>query len=138
MRDARSSPLTPLSSAESPSPAGGEGFSFAGYAAVFDRADRGGDVIRAGAFASAGPVPLRWEHGAEVGRVSAVSEDAFGLRVIGDARRSVAAGMGLSIGYRVRAARDLRIGRELIDLELIEVSLVRLPMQALARVIAVQ
>lgn len=111
---------------------------FAGYAAVFDRPDKGGDVIRPGAFSSAGPVPLRWEHGAEVGRVSHVSQDGFGLRVIGATRRAVAAGMGLSIGYRVRSARDCKFGRELIDLELIEVSLVRLPMQALARVIAVQ
>lgn len=130
--------LSPLGSAESPSPVKGEGGRFAGYAAVFDRPDKGGDVIRAGAFASAGPVPLRWEHGAEVGRVGHVSEDGFGLRVIGASGRPVAAGMGLSIGYRVRAARDLRIGRELIDLELIEVSLVRLPMQALARVIRVE
>ena len=83
-------------------------------------------------------MPLRWEHAAEIGRVERLAEDDFGLRVMGTAHRPVAPGMGLSIGYRVRAARDLRIGRELIDLELIEVSLVRLPMQALARVIAVQ
>jgi hypothetical protein len=111
---------------------------FAGYAAVFDRVDRGGDVIRGGAFAGAGPVPLRWEHGAAIGAVEAVAEDARGLRVIGAAARDVATGMGLSIGYRVRAARDLPQGRELIDLQLIEVSLVRFPMQPLARVIAVE
>ena len=112
---------------------------FAGYAAVFDVADRGGDVIRAGAFASAGgSAPLLWEHGRRIGTVERVEEDARGLRVIGSAERPVAAGLGLSIGYRVRSCRDLALGRELIDLELIEVSLVRFPMQALARVIAVQ
>lgn len=111
---------------------------FAGYAAVFDRADRGGDVIRAGAFASAGPVPLLWEHGGRAGTVEAIAEDGRGLRVIGRAERGVAPGLGLSIGYRVRAARDLPRGRELLDLELIEVSLVRFPMQAAARVIAVE
>lgn len=112
---------------------------FAGYAAVFDQADRGGDVIRAGAFASArGAVPLLWEHGGRIGSVERIEEDGRGLRVFGSAARDVGQGMGLSIGYRVRAVRDLPRGRELLDLELIEVSLVRFPMQPLARVIAVE
>jgi uncharacterized protein len=112
---------------------------FAGYAAVFDRADRSGDVIRAGAFASsAGTVPLLWEHGGRAGTVERIEEDGRGLRVIGASERAVAPGMGLSIGYRVRGGRDLEQGRELIDLELIEVSLVRFPMQPLARVLAVE
>ena len=112
---------------------------FAGYAAVFDRADRGGDVIRAGAFASATrAVPLLWEHGGRIGSVERIEEDGRGLRVIGAAVRDVSRGMGLSIGYRVRAGRDMPGGRELLDLELIEVSLVRFPMQPLARVIAVE
>jgi phage head maturation protease len=112
---------------------------FAGYAAVFDREDRSGDVIRAGAFASVrSAVPLLWEHGGRAGTVERIEEDGRGLRVIGSSARPVAPGLGMSIGYRVRAARDLPRGRELLDLELIEVSLVRLPMQPLARVIAVQ
>lgn len=112
---------------------------FAGYAAVFDRADRSGDVVRAGAFASVPKdVPLLWEHGRRAGSVERIEEDGKGLRVIGRAERPVAPGMGLSIGYRVRAAREARGGRELLDLELVEVSLVRLPMQPLARVIAVE
>lgn len=112
---------------------------FAGYAAVFDRADRSGDVIRPGAFASARPsVPLLWEHGGRAGSIERIEEDGRGLRVIGAAGRPIAPGLGMSIGYRVRAARDLPQGRELLDLELIEVSLVRLPMQPLARVIAVE
>jgi uncharacterized protein len=112
---------------------------FAGYAAVFDRADRSGDVIRAGAFASAsGAVPLLWEHGGRAGAIERIEEDARGLRVIGASERAIAPGMGLSIGYRVRGGRDLGQGRELIDLELVEVSLVRFPMQPLARVLAVE
>jgi hypothetical protein len=112
---------------------------FAGYAAIFDRKDRGGDVIRPGAFADAGsPVPLLWEHGGRAGSVERIEEDDRGLRVIATSDRNVAPGTGLSIGYRVRAARDLPRGRELLDLELIEVSLVRLPMQSLARVLAVE
>lgn len=112
---------------------------FAGYAAVFDRVDKGGDVIRAGAFASApGAVPLLWEHGGRAGVIERMEEDGRGLRVFGSAARAVGPGMGLSVGYRVKAARDLAQGRELLDLELIEVSLVRFPMQPLARVLAVE
>jgi HK97 family phage prohead protease len=85
---------------------------FAGYAALFDRPDRGGDIIRKGAFAKAleraGNVPLLWQHraGAVIGRIEHLSEDARGLRVIasvGDVRASWLLGSGkvdgLSFGY---------------------------------------
>lgn len=113
---------------------------FAGYAALFDRVDRGGDVIRKGAFAGAhAPVPLYWQHdpARRVGTVEVLGEDARGLRVIGRSSVQVANGTGLSFGYRVRVA-DHRTYRELKSLELVEVSLVRSPMQPLARVHAVQ
>lgn len=118
---------------------------FAGYAAVFDRVDRGGDVVRAGAFGDApAVVPLLWHHrGAPVGVVERVAADANGLRVIGRIDDALLAGMvrsgavsGLSFGYRVRAARRGRV-RELTALDLVEVSLVAQPMQPLARVLAV-
>lgn len=41
---------------------------------------------------------------------------------------------GLSFGYRARASRNSAEGRELLDLELFEVSLVTHPMQHGARV----
>ena len=135
---------------------------FAGYAAVFDRADRGGDVVRGGAFARSlkrgtGAVPLLWQHeaGRPIGRIEYLREDRRGLRVIGRlsagaAGREAAALLkegavsGLSFGYRVRAARGPSTGsgqanglRELTELELVEVSLVTLPMQPRARVHAV-
>ena len=123
---------------------------FAGYAAVFDRPDRGGDVIRKGAFAKAlersGEVPLLWQHkaGAVIGKVEQLREDERGLRVIasvGDARASrlLRGGKvdGLSFGYRVREAKSDGGLRELIELELVEVSLVANPMQPKARVHAV-
>ena len=44
---------------------------------------------------------------------------------------------GLSFGYRVREARK-GAHRELIDLDLVEVSLIAKPMQRLARVHAVE
>jgi len=115
---------------------------FAGYAAVFDRVDRGGDVIRPGAFAGvAGPVPLLWQHrGAAVGRIEAIGEDARGLRVAGVVTEPKLAALvrqgavtGLSVGYRaIEARRGVR--RELRRVALVEVSLVAVPMQALARI----
>ena len=124
---------------------------FAGYAAVFGRPDKGGDVVRRGAFARslarAGEIPLLWQHkaGAVIGRIEHLSEDERGLRVIaavGDARASKLLGAGkvngLSFGYRVRQAKSAGVHRELIELDLVEVSLVANPMQPNARVHAVE
>ncbi|HEV2816052.1 MAG TPA: HK97 family phage prohead protease [Allosphingosinicella sp.] len=128
---------------------------FAGYAAIFGRPDRGGDIVCAGAFAralrrGAGAVPLLWQHRPDrpVGRIEYLKEDARGLRVIGRlsggaAGRAAAAQLsegrvrGLSFGYRIRAARGER-PRELVELELVEVSLVTQPMQPSARVHAIE
>lgn len=124
---------------------------FAGYAALFDRPDRGGDIIRKGAFARAlersGDVPLLWQHkaGAVIGRVEHLSEDQRGLRVIGSLVDQRASDLlttkrvnGLSFGYRVREAKSAGGLRELIELDLVEVSLVAHPMQPNARVHAVE
>jgi len=127
---------------------------FAGYAAIFGRPDRGGDVVRAGAFARclerSAAVPLLWQHapGRPIGRVEYLKEDRRGLRVIGSlsegtAGREAAALLkegavrGLSFGYRVREAQG-EGPRELTDLELVEISLVTFPMQPKARVHAVE
>ncbi len=129
---------------------------FAGYAAIFDRLDNGGDIIAPGAFAQslrrmAGrALPLLWQHGAEqrIGTIELAAEDAHGLRVIGRVEgRSMAAQKaaallrqgavdGLSFGYRVVAAQGER-PRRLEGLDIVEVSLVTHPMQPLARVHAV-
>jgi HK97 family phage prohead protease len=118
---------------------------------VFDRGDRGGDIIRKGAFARAlersGEVPLLWQHkaGAVIGRVEQLREDARGLRVIAAVQDVRAARLlgggkvdGLSFAYRVREAKSSGGLRELIELELVEVSLVANPMQPMARVHAVE
>jgi HK97 family phage prohead protease len=118
---------------------------------VFDRPDKGGDIVRKGAFARAleraWEVPLLWQHkaGAVIGRIEHLSEDQRGLRVIaavGDARASRLLGSGkvdgLSFGYRVREAKSAGGYRELIELDLIEVSLVASPMQPRARVHAIE
>ena len=127
------------------------GLRFAGYAAVFDRPDRGGDVVRKGAFAKAvqagGEIPLLWQHEAHavVGRIEHLSEDDRGLRVIASLADARLARLletkkvdGLSFGYRVREAKSAGGLRELIALDLIEVSLVAHPMQPKARVHAVE
>ena len=152
-----STPLTlpSLRDGPLPLPQGERGLRFAGYAALFDRPDRGGDVIRKGAFAASlkerGEVPLLWQHRGQavIGRIEHLSEDERGLRVIGelggseDARRAAALLAarkvdGLSFGYRVRSAGTREGLRELNELELVEVSLVAEPMQPRARVHAVE
>jgi HK97 family phage prohead protease len=127
---------------------------FAGYAAIFERPDRGGDVVRRGAFAASlqrsGTVPLLWQHAPTrpIGRIDYLQEDRRGLRVIGRlsdgaAGREAAALLkegtvrGLSFGYRVREAAG-ESPRELKEVELVEVSLVTFPMQPKARVHALE
>lgn len=126
---------------------------FAGYAAIFDRVDRGGDVVRRGAFAGVAGrrAPLLWQHRPDmpIGYVETLAEDARGLRVVGRVSARTAAGRqaaamlkagalnGLSFGYRVKAAAGVR-PRELKALELVEVSLVTHPMQPGARVEVVE
>ena len=119
----------------------------AGYAALFDRLDRGGDIVRRGAFAGSlggGGLPLLWQHRPDrpIGQVDYAREDRRGLRVIAaldaDATEALAAlrcgaVTGLSFGYRVRKALGSH-PRELIDLDLVEVSLVSVPMMPGAKV----
>lgn len=123
---------------------------FAGYAALFGKRDAGLDVIAPGAFARSladrtGPYPLLWQHRQDtrIGWIEKIEEDTRGLRVLaridnpeGGAAIALKRGSvtGLSFGYRVRAARNDGIGRELSDLLLFEVSLVTHPMQNGARV----
>jgi hypothetical protein len=119
------------------------GSRIAGYAAVFDHPDRGGDVVRRGAFSRAARAgqPLLRQHDPRrrIGTVESLAEDDRGLRVIAvlDAGQAVTAGDGLSFGYRVRRSVNGTY-RELIEVDLIEVSLVDHPMQPRARVIAVE
>ena len=128
---------------------------FAGYAAVFNHIDNGGDVIRPGAFAESlkggRTVPLLWQHrtGTVIGRIEALREDNKGLRVIAQVGGGASAGQvaglirsgrlkGLSFGYRVRQSQALDGARELSKLELVEVSVVSRPMQPRALIHKVQ
>lgn len=135
------------------------GLRLAGYASIFHARDAGGDVVMPGAFARAvrensGAIPLLWQHDARepIGRVEQLAEDGRGLRVIArislgcrrgrDAASLIRSGAltGLSIGYRVRRSRidPARRVRRLIDVDLVEISLVTFPMQPRARVMGVE
>lgn len=117
-----------------------------GYASLFGVADDGGDIVRAGAFARslkrAGGVAMLIQHrdGARAGRWTRMIEDGRGLYVRGlveapGALALVARGMdGLSIGFRPSMWRPrVSGGRELIEVDLVEVSLVQAPMLSGAR-----
>lgn len=124
---------------------------FAGYASVFHHRDRGGDVVTPGAFRQSlkrnQKVPLLWQHqpGKVIGTIERLAEDERGLQVIGRLHddafgralgRELNRGTlsGLSFGYRVAAARQVTGHRALDAVEILEISLVRNPMQPLARV----
>ena len=121
-----------------------------GYAALFGVADLEGDVVRAGAFrdslARASSIPMLVGHDPRLvaGAWSGFEEDARGLHVQGRILRSAPAGGlamrlmqrgvdGLSIGFRTRASRALTAGRELVAVDLIEISIVPTPMAPRAR-----
>ncbi len=123
---------------------------FAGYAAIFNRIDKGGDIIRPGAFgtlAEGQSLPLLWQHSPDqcIGSISYAREDQRGLRVIGSLSTATRAGReaatmlesggvkGLSFGYRVQQAAGQK-PRALYALDVAEISLVTHPMQPLARV----
>lgn len=132
---------------------------FAGYASVFGVVDSQRDVVHPGAFRTSlktrsQPVQLLWQHQwqSPIGVIEALFEDARGLYIKGrllmevsQAREAYAllkAGVirGLSIGYSVkRAKRNIDTGvRELLDVELWEVSLVTMPANEAAQVTVVK
>ncbi len=122
-----------------------------GYASLFGVADLSGDVVRAGAFRASlallrGGIPLYVRHDPRLvaGRWVELKEDSRGLYVRGHidfslpgaplARKLIARGVdGLSIGFVTRGARRRERGRELTEIEIVEVSLVDFPMLPLAR-----
>lgn len=122
-----------------------------GYAALFGLADQMGDVVRAGAFAASlarrdEALPMLVEHERRLlaGYWTDVREDGRGLWLGGDiredlpgaarARRALARGVdGLSIGFIPLVSQSGADGRLLIEIELLEVSIVTHPMQPQAR-----
>lgn len=121
-----------------------------GYASRFDERDTGGDRVRKGAFAASllsrrGALPMLSDHQRAIGQWTRAVEDETGLLVEGEVtdpalQRLIRSGRvsGLSIGYRTRRSRDgpghPPRTRELIDLDLKEVSVVAFPMLRSARI----
>lgn len=122
-----------------------------GVAWPFGKPDRVGDIIEKGAFAGAAlPLPMLFGHDLNdpVGTWSDASEEADGFKVKGnllvkDVERArevfalVRAGAvrGLSVGFRtLQAVTQKGGGRKISALELLEVSLVTIPMHPGARV----
>ena len=122
-----------------------------GLASVFLETDSTGDRVRPGAFADslrlAGHVPMLWRHrpGAIAGAWTSLRETGRGLEVRGlvDGRKpfgrlalkGIGTGVdGLSIGFRPRRWRMRPDGgRDLLEVDLVEVSIVKNPMAKSAR-----
>jgi hypothetical protein len=131
---------------------------FEGYAAVFHQPDFNGDIVRPGAFAkklipgAAAAIKMLYQHKADepIGRWLQMREDHYGLFVRGelvldsDRARDVWTLLkenvldGLSIGFRTGKARKHKSGRELLDIDLWEVSVVTFPMAPAARITCVE
>jgi len=129
---------------------------FEGYASIFDAVDGSGDQVLPGAFskslADRGVANIRmlFQHdpAQPIGTWLSIRQDAKGLYVRGrlsmDVQRSAElAGLlrdgaidGLSIGFKtIRARRDQKTGiRQLLTVDLWEISLVTFPMLTSARV----
>ncbi|PHS29579.1 MAG: HK97 family phage prohead protease [Robiginitomaculum sp.] len=124
-----------------------------GYASLFDRQDLAFDLVRRGAFSAsliskgASGVRMLFQHDASepIGVWDSIREDHQGLWVKGRVFSDVPLGRtasalvrrraidGLSIGFRTRRARKQAQTRELLEVELWEVSIVTFPMLPQAR-----
>jgi HK97 family phage prohead protease len=125
-----------------------------GYASLFHQTDLSGDQVQPGAFSASilslknGRLPMLFGHETHnpIGVWDRIIEDKAGLFVSGyilggtvQADRTArlirdGAVSGLSIGYRVKRSLPSVNGRNLIELELWEVSVVAFPMLRSARI----
>ena len=127
-----------------------------GYASLFNEVDLGGDIIKPGAFATcllnrpSHQIKMLYQHDVTqpIGVWNKIIETRKGLFVQGkvtieaslgrDASALVRSGAldGLSIGFRaLQAERSKARNRHLLEIDLIEISLVTFPMQLKARVL---
>lgn len=117
-----------------------------GYASRFHERDAGGDTVQRGAFAASllsrvKPIPMLSDHQRRIGVWDRAVEDEHGLYVEGRVsdpvlQRLIRKGRvrGLSIGFRTRRAKSGLSSRNLLDLDLKEVSVVAFPMLSSARI----
>jgi len=138
--------------------AGDGGWTFTAYASTFGNKDHGGDVIQPGAFKSTltnpnRDRPLLWQHqqGEPIGRELSIAEDKKGLlgtwEIIDTARGADAYKLlkrgvirSMSIGYIPKTFdfTDGGDGRVLKEIDLLENSVVSVPMNDQARVQSVK
>ena len=126
-----------------------------GYASLFGQRDLGGDIVHRGAFSASllklpeGALPMLFGHETTqpIGVWRRLFEDGQGLFVsgeifLGEPRADRIARLvsshalsGLSIGYRASRARAAQNGgRDLLEIDLWEVSIVAFPMLRNARI----
>lgn len=134
----------------------GEDGTIEGYAATYGNVDHGGDIILPGAFArtikgrSTLPMLLYHDTRRPVGVWNAFEDSSKGLKLKGRVTTATADGVealalardgalaGLSIGYVAVKERYTDVARELIELKLLETSLVAVPMNERAQVTKVK
>jgi len=134
-------------------------FTFSGYAATFNNLDRGGDIIRPGAFTKTaaelmskqkeGKLPILWQHKTDMplGVFTTLKEDPHGLYVEGKMPKTdsfvtdrvipqmkVGSIDSMSIGYSAVDYDLENDARYLNELKLFETSLITVPMNELALV----
>lgn len=126
---------------------------FSGYASGFGLIDSYGDTVLPGAYKAtlekrSRPIQMRWNHFGEIiGKWTAFAEDEKGLYVEGeltpghskaqDVYASLKHGAitGLSIGYRpIKSVENDHGGRDLHEIDLIEVSVVESPADVSAQI----
>jgi HK97 family phage prohead protease len=135
--------------------------SLSGYASTFGNRDRAGDVIVPGAFKKSleafkrdGFIAVGHDWGAlPVATVMSADEDEYGLKITADfhstpeaqaartvARERITRGksVGLSIGFVIKEAEDIKDGRVIKEVELFETSLVTVPCNPLASAVGIK
>lgn len=129
---------------------------FIGYASTFGNVDKGGDMVRAGAFkkslAEKSTFPLLWTHQSTepIGLVEKAEEDDKGLLITGQLNMEVQSARekyalmrqgvikAMSIGYNVVRETWQKSVRILEEIKLGEISLCLFPMNELAAVTGVK
>lgn len=129
--------------------ADGDDFLVSGYGAIFEKVDRGNDIILKTAFANlTNSIKMLWQHNPNevIGKWDTIAVDDVGLKVTGkfadtpkgnEIRQLVKEKCidGLSIGYRTLDHSYNEDGQRLLkEIELWEVSLVTFPMNPTATI----
>ena len=130
---------------------------FSGYASIFEKPDKDGDILKKGVFEKTlsmqnknQDIKLLWEHNEKlpVGKILKIEEDGKGMYVFGIIYKNSSTTKnlcemvegnlinGLSVGYiPVREKLNKNNQKEILNAELIEISIVTLPSNDEARIV---